>query len=544
MTKSQKHCFIFLVCCIIAKKTPIIQGPTASGKSYLLNVFAALLGQNTNLYQMNSNTGMSILTGQEIIKGEFDDEEKEKIREAYNNIKKLIKSDKKFVDMKLKDYKKIISKIDKKLKEENLDEDTISQLRASRRIIFVIISPPSRFTHIDSIFIDSIIKKKGQWVILDGIEMAPSQIPEKITPLCGENPELSIYESGKGIYITSQDIKNNFRLFIIYNPFNKGSKILDPVLFNKCVSFTLPSLDNSQIDSATTIYNSLKLSESADKNVWNYISSKLAASHMFSAKMSENHLEQMAGGIKITPRNLAFLITDQNKNKFDETNVDSTVNWLQSVLTFYYFNSFIDLPLDKEKDNTNIYTKSKFKEDVYNTFKKEKSLILTSDDISEEKMFSSIVNILVKIQIDSQNETSQYNFKFGNFVSECLKVPIEQGNLEYIKNQIEDTLNLLNYSNLSDEYLFSFYQIKIIERIYNELLKNINSVKVENKGQLLNSDELLRIDALRPILLKFRLLEGLTNKGTMNFGYCLNKACYMPVSQYIQALQLIGLKEF
>ena len=35
--------------------------------------------------------------------------------------------------------------------------------------------------------------------ILDGIEMAPSQIPEKITSLCGENPELSIFESGKGI---------------------------------------------------------------------------------------------------------------------------------------------------------------------------------------------------------------------------------------------------------------------------------------------------------------------------------------------------------
>lgn len=64
--------------------------------------------------------------------------------------------------------------------------------------------------------------------------MAPSQIPEKITPLCGENPELSIYESGKGIYITSDDIKPNFQLFIIYNPFNKGSKILDQILFNKC----------------------------------------------------------------------------------------------------------------------------------------------------------------------------------------------------------------------------------------------------------------------------------------------------------------------
>ena len=72
------------------KKTPIIQGPTASGKSYLLNVISILLGQETNLYQMNSNTGMSILTGQEVIKEDFQEREKEKIYEAYNSVKDLI----------------------------------------------------------------------------------------------------------------------------------------------------------------------------------------------------------------------------------------------------------------------------------------------------------------------------------------------------------------------------------------------------------------------------------------------------------------------
>jgi len=30
--------------------------------------------------------------------------------------------------------------------------------------------------------------------ILDGIEMPPSQTPEKIIPLCEENPEISIFE--------------------------------------------------------------------------------------------------------------------------------------------------------------------------------------------------------------------------------------------------------------------------------------------------------------------------------------------------------------
>ena len=528
LTKSQKHCFIFLICCIKSKKTPIIQGVTASGKSYLINVFATLLGQKTNLYQMNSNTGMSILTGQEIIKDDFDEDEIEKISKAYKKVKNIINYEKKFVDMELKHYKKIISKIDKKLKEDNIDEETNEKLKKARRTIFVIISPPSRFIHIDSVFIDSIIKENGEWVILDGIEMSPSQIPEKITPLCGENPELSIYESGKGIYITSKDIKENFQLFIIYNPFNKGSKILDPVLFNKCITFTLPSIDNSQSDTATTIYNSMNISRNADKNVWNILSSKIAATHIFSAKMSENHIEQMAGGIKFSPRNLVFVTTDRNKNTFNDTNVNETINWIKSILTFYYFNSFIDPTEMQKKENNNLISKNKFKEDVYNIFKKKQNLILTANTINEEEMFPEIVKILTEIQISSMNETSTFNFQFGNFVKACLDVPIEEGNLNYIKDQIEDTINLLNISNLSKESLFSFYQIIIVKKIYEELLENIGSVKVENKGQKINSDELLRINSLKTILLKFRLLEKLTSIGKNNFGYCMNPILYMP----------------
>ena len=42
---------------------------------------------------------------------------------------------------------------------------------------------------------------------------------------------------------------------------------------------------------------------------------------------------------------------------------------------------------------------------------------------------------------------------------------------------------------------------------------------LKSKEQKINSDQLLRIDTLKSILLKFRLLEGLTNKGKENFGY-------------------------
>ena len=88
---------------------------------------------------------------------------------------------------------------------------------------------------------------------------------------------------------------------------------------------------------------------------------------------------------------------------------------------------------------------------------------------------------LLQIQNSSLNKVSQYNFNFGDFVKECLDVSIEEKNLRYIKDQIEDTLNLLNDSLLSKESLYSFYQIKIVYNFYEEITENIGSIKSKIK---------------------------------------------------------------
>ncbi len=72
-----------------------------------------------------------------------------------------------------------------------------------------------------------------------------------------------------------------------------------------------------------------------------------------------------------------------------------------------------------------------------------------------------------------------------------------------------------------------------MKKIYDELLENIRLVNVENKGQKLNSDELLRTNSLKTILLKFRLLEKLTSKGKNNYGYCMNPILYIPEINYL-----------
>ena len=130
-----------------------------------------------------------------------------------------------------------------------------------------------------------------------------------------------------------------------------------------------------------------------------------------------------------------------------------------------------------------------------------------------EDKFPKIMAPLLQIQKASANKASQYIFNFGDFVKECLDVSLEEENLRYINDKIEDTLNLLNYSDLPNESHYSYYQIKLIEIFSNELLNNIGSIKSENKGRKIDSDQLLKINPLKPILLKFRLLEGLTNFG-------------------------------
>jgi len=76
MTLTEKLCFLFILCCVKAKKTPIIQGVTASGKSFIIQLFSEILGQYLSIYQLNSNSGLSLFTGQSIMKEKFDEKEK------------------------------------------------------------------------------------------------------------------------------------------------------------------------------------------------------------------------------------------------------------------------------------------------------------------------------------------------------------------------------------------------------------------------------------------------------------------------------------
>jgi midasin (ATPase involved in ribosome maturation) len=67
LTDTETRCLFFLILCLKSKIIPIIQGETASGKSFIIRLFSKMLGKKLNVYQMNQDTGLSIFTGQSIL---------------------------------------------------------------------------------------------------------------------------------------------------------------------------------------------------------------------------------------------------------------------------------------------------------------------------------------------------------------------------------------------------------------------------------------------------------------------------------------------
>ena len=155
-------------------------------------------------------------------------------------------------------------------------------------------------------------------------------------------------------------------------------------------------------------------------------------------------------------------------------------------------------------------------------FQKDQEELTNVIEISDEKKYKDIILDLYNMQILSGEE-----FKFDRFVDICLrKIIVEENDLIFIQKNIEDTLNLLDYhyeieknngsKKLSYENYSNYYQIIIINNLIKELLDNISCLKPEHSGNTIDSEELLKLPKLKPILLKFRLLKELLE----------NKECY------------------
>jgi MoxR-like ATPase len=78
--------------------------------------------------------------------------------------------------------------------------------------------------------------KEGRWVMLDGIELAPPEVLERLNSLTEERPSLLVHEAGRP---EQEEIHKDFRLFLTCG----NSKHLPRAFVNRVITVYLPQLD-------------------------------------------------------------------------------------------------------------------------------------------------------------------------------------------------------------------------------------------------------------------------------------------------------------
>ena len=335
---------------------------------------------------------------------------------------------------------------------------------------------------------------------------------DNISSLCTENPHLNVLDSASSdsskadsnIILDKDTLSSDFKLFLIFNPFNLGKKSINQILFNSCARFSLTPLDINYINSYHVIYNFLyEKSLNFNEILWGKICSKLALCHKINTEESKNHIDTIAGGTKFSPRHLVFLGRDGKKNEITKKN-DEISAWIKAIFQLYYFNSFIQIDIEKVKNK------------VINEFTK-KDIFEKNEENENYKIDIDVKNVLDELcKIQKSNSENKYDFSFKNFVKKCLKLRLNKENIQLIINNIDDTLNLLLYNNKDndnkgyDEALSNFFQISIIKNLLLELKDKISKIELKDIEHFqLESEQLLNNETLKKIILRIKLLISL-----------------------------------
>ena len=267
LTPEQRFGLIFLMISIQSNIPCILQGPTASGKSYLIKLFCEILGQEPELIVLNNDSGINILIGQIAPQSGLEDKDINEIINAINECEDIrevysIFEENDFInnpkDWKPKDFKEKLAKIASIKSKLSYGEK--KRINKIEKMLNDELSFLKHLKNEDSPFINAL--KSGKWIILDGIESAEPELYERLSSLCDlKDKSINLFEKGPQYEYSIKEgipkdfkIHKDFRLFITYNPFEaEQSKKLSNGFISKCLTYTLPQIDKDCKSSALVL---------------------------------------------------------------------------------------------------------------------------------------------------------------------------------------------------------------------------------------------------------------------------------------------------
>ena len=264
-----------------------------------------------------------------------------------------------------------------------------------------------------------------------------------------------------------------------------------------------------------------KIKNELDKKICQTICTRVAFVHKFVKEKYKLQEELFSGDLQPTGRTFGFIGKEFKKyfmdnNSFENPNVYFYKPICNSIISFYANSFNPDLKEGKDKIDNSDIEKNKFINDLVNKFKEYVS-DFNLDELSKSKKYYEIFIILKQVQEYSLNpleENKNINFDFPIFVKKILE-KTELGDIKLINDHISDTLNLLSNIKDSTKEKDLYYQIKIINDIFNNLEKNQISEYINRK---LNDKELLENDILKTPISKLCLLEELSKNKSIFRG--------------------------
>jgi len=499
LTLPQKHAFVFLACSVLSRQTPVLFGDTASGKSRIIRLFAETLGKAILVFQMNNETNSSIFSGQNSLSDRLSQYTIDSIKQILFEISNCYPSITICFDINCHElwkpsvFSKLCKSIDEYIKNEK--SSGVFRIVELKQGLVRILSPINRFEFIKSQLLKAMTE--GHWVLFDGIESSPYSIPEKLSRLCGEYPEIDFINAEKSTKFSRNGvppfkIHDDFRVFITICT---NSKVVMPGtltnLIEKCVSFTLPSIDSTPVYSSEV---SLGLLSSLDiKRDWILqLSARLAQLHQFARNLSIERSELFCGGIRFTSRNFIFSLrsiiklTEQFSNSEDMFKHFPRI--LFTTIKSYYLDSCINDKSSIQKDLINCLLESP-KQEILND-------ISAGFEDADTRNFS-VFKIIYQVQKCILNKQSIP--VVGSELIKTIFHTTQVNDVKIILYHIDDTL-LMSENNVFLDFLLIIRNV--LSAIYDcrSDFSQLDNLVFLNNPQLYHYQSILRLLLLNKLL--------------------------------------------
>ncbi|OHT12744.1 hypothetical protein TRFO_17377 [Tritrichomonas foetus] len=506
LTLSEQKLFSFLSCAIKFYSPIIIQGSTASGKTYSVQLFADILGQPLRVIQLNSEINSSTIAGVFQPSKNLNDIEVEELQQSLDLIKNFPNLPENFAEkirhnninewnpQEFKSLRKYIE--DKYL---TLDETSQENARLFIKKIDKSLQFYNHLIRADSLLIKSLID--GTWLLLDGIESAPPDFFDRIYTLLDDEPTLNLYERGSG-YEFSFDAKDasfrihpNFRLFMTFNPVDSVLNSISSSFLSRCMIFSMNPIDNNTYNTSKAISGLINNSYFQFTDNISEVAIRLARIHSIAKELAQNQQ------IIITARSFIHMCRTISYKKtisyelllsIIKTNYSLTMNENVTFLTEIenVFNDQVDIEILKILQRAQRNT--------------------SRSCITIIKMIDNYIN-----QLNEYNNGQEFiQFNFIEFLNTLFEVQLKD--IDQICDKMHSLMRFFStqYQKFNSDQLSHFSAIKcldiLLNDIKNEYIKEIQNPMVSNST--LNSDSIKSELSFQVIIYKMQILSALIQK--------------------------------